>query len=553
MKKFIVLLLIAFAFSQTTQAQTPPFFNSDSSTQANVAPFNPDGDPGLVKVQHRYGPGEFMGAPNGHIDTIWVRAGSDSLGSGPYVDFEVSLGQNVGTTITVTPTFNTGLTSVYKTSSFTIPAVVTGDWVAIPLTTPFLYNPALSLVVEIKSKGNGGSGVNVFRGNEANRRVYGAYVAATGTLGAGPIDLGLTITPSIIPQYFNSNTTTQANQVPFNPDGNPQFRKGQQRYAPGEFTGAPNGNIETVWVRAASDSLDAGPYLDFEISMGQNVGTSTTVTDTFNTELTSVFSDGFFSISDVEKGDWIAIPLATPFFYNPSLSLVVEIKSKGNAGSGIDIYRGTAENRRVFGSYPEATGTVGPGPVDFGLSISPAKLPPYFNSDSSTQANQVPFNPDGNPQFRKGQQRYAPGEFAGAPNGHINTLWVRMASVSPNSGPYVDFEISMGQNVGTSTVVSNTFTTGLTSVFKRSAFSIPAVAVGDWFAIPLSTPFLYDPSLSLVVEIKSKGNAGFGVNIYRGPTANRRVYGDYAGAVGTLGAGPIDLGITISLFQNSFE
>ncbi len=560
MKNLLLLLLAAFAFGQITQAQaqTPPYFNSNTATQANVVPFNPTSAI-YQKVQDIYAPGEFAGAPNGLINTLWVRMASTSAGAGPYSNFQISMGQNIGTGTTASTTFNSGLTSVYSNASYTTPAVSVGGWIAIPLSTSFAYNPALSLVVEVKSTGVSGVGLNVYRVNATDRRVYGTYAATTGTVFNGPMEIGLSISliPNVVPPYFNSNTATQANVVPFNPTS-AIYQKVQDIYAPGEFAGAPNGLINTLWVRMASTSAGAGPYSNFQISMGQNIGTGTTASTTFNSGLTSVYSNASYTTPAVSVGGWIAIPLSTSFAYNPALSLVVEVKSTGVSGVGLNVYRVNATDRRVYGTYAATTGTVFNGPMEIGLSISliPNVVPPYFNSNTATQANVVPFNPT-SAIYQKVQDIYAPGEFAGAPNGLINTLWVRMASTSAGAGPYSNFQISMGQNIGTGTTASTTFNSGLTSVYSNASYTTPAVSVGGWIAIPLSTSFAYNPALSLVVEVKSTGVSGAGLNIYRVNATDRRVYGTYAATTGTVFNGPMEIGLSFVpvnlIFKDSFE
>ena len=244
-------------------------------------------------------------------------ASTSALGGGPYTDFQVSMGQNVGISNTVTSTFNTGLVPVFSAASYTTSAAIAGGWIAIPLSSPFSYNPALSLVIEVKSTGSP-AGLNVYRSNLSNRRVYGPPAATTGTEFSGPMEVGLSINAAPTPPYFSGNTSIQANIVPLNPGSTANFQKSQDLYGPGEFTGAPAGTIETLWIRVASTSaLGGGPYSDFQVSMGQNVGTDNTVTSTFNTGLVPVFSAASYTTSAAIAGGWIAIPLSSPFSDTP--------------------------------------------------------------------------------------------------------------------------------------------------------------------------------------------------------------------------------------------
>jgi len=210
MKSLLLVLLASFGFAQTTAAQTPPYFNSDMATRENIVPFNAYSST-FQKVQDIYAPGDFAGAPAGLIDTLWVRIATATEGAGPYTDLEISMGQNIGTDATATTAFKTGLTSVFHADSFMAPAVDAGDWTAIPLTRPFPYDPALSLVVEVKSTGVSGEGLNVFRLTGANRRVFSSYAATGGTVFSGPMELGLSVTstPSLAAPNFNRDTAAQ--------------------------------------------------------------------------------------------------------------------------------------------------------------------------------------------------------------------------------------------------------------------------------------------------------------------------------------------------------
>lgn len=62
------------------------------------------------------------------------------------------------------------------------------------------------------------------------------------------------------------------------------------------------------------------------------------------------------------------------------------------------------------------------------------------------------------------------------------------------------FEIQIGQTTETA-FNGNTFFTGLTPVFYRDSYTIPQGVSGNWFYIDLDTPFTYDSTKTLIVQL----------------------------------------------------
>lgn len=107
---------------------------------------------------------------------------------------------------------------------------------------------------------------------------------------------------------------------------------------------------------------------------------------------------------------------------------------------------------------------------------------------------------------------YAPGDFTGAAQGSIIKLYYRYGNSGVANGNTIgDLTISMLQTSATA-FSGETFLTGLQTVLNQSTFTIAPGNSGDWFSFDLDTPFVYDPSLSLVVDIRmgSSANTAFG-------------------------------------------
>lgn len=194
--KCSLLALILFSFSSVVKAQ-PGFYNGSGGTSYNASPLN---DGTNNKVQWIYGPNLFKSAgttgtvaPKGTITKIYFRLGTTVNGSASYTNFTISLGQNQGTSTTwSSTTFASGLTNVYSKSSQTLSGATASSWYGITLNTPFYYDPAQSLVFELKvSAGTGNTIAQTIVGG--NQRIYGGYAGTTGTLNTGLVDFGFDI------------------------------------------------------------------------------------------------------------------------------------------------------------------------------------------------------------------------------------------------------------------------------------------------------------------------------------------------------------------------
>ena len=189
MKKILLLFLLVFVGAHFADAQTPPFYNSNAYGGQNSFPLSSTGS---NKVQWITGPAQFasggtgVGTPAyvGLIDTVWLKAGTTRAapGPGPYVGLTVGFAQNQGTATSWTGlTYATGITTAFAPATATsLGATVAGQWYPIALTTPYLYNPALSLVIEVQQNGYS-LGVTTSQSGTTGGRIWGAYGTPAGT------------------------------------------------------------------------------------------------------------------------------------------------------------------------------------------------------------------------------------------------------------------------------------------------------------------------------------------------------------------------------------
>jgi len=199
MKKVSVLIVLSLVLSGlgSPALAQPQYANYTTPGSGNSFPFNqPDGK----LVQLLFGPGDFnlpSAAPAGSITTIWFLI-KDQLGPWTYSDLTVRMGQSVITQF-APGAFYSPLTTVYYRASTALTGTA-GQWMAITLDTPFAYNPAQSLIVEVsQTAAPGATGFSVYYTTVTNRRNYsvGGAPFAYAATGNNAYHAGLTVVPSV--------------------------------------------------------------------------------------------------------------------------------------------------------------------------------------------------------------------------------------------------------------------------------------------------------------------------------------------------------------------
>ncbi|MES2560120.1 MAG: T9SS type A sorting domain-containing protein [Bacteroidota bacterium] len=175
-----------------------------------------------------------------------------------------------------------------------------------------------------------------------------------------------------IPPYYNLNAGGADNAFPLNSATNMV----QWVFAPGAFntsgtTGTPAtaGYITKIYFLIGATNSNTAVYSNFTLKMAQNVGTITAwPAIAFNPGMTTVFAAPSFVITGSAAGAWIMVPLATPFPYDPTLSLVFEMSV--TAGTGNQTRQTTITgNSRVFGATGGAATGAATGQLNFGIDV----------------------------------------------------------------------------------------------------------------------------------------------------------------------------------------
>lgn len=150
---------------------------------------------------------------------------------------------------------------------------------------------------------------------------------------------------------------------------------------------------------------------------------------------------------------------------------------------------------------------------------------------------------------RHTQCLYAPDELEGAVEGYIVRLYYRYGNSGITLGNTLgDVTIKLGQT--TATAFSGVeFLTELETVLETASVSIAPGASGDWFSIDLTTPFEFDPTRSLVVDIsfETSENTTFGTMSTSGNTG-RKIMSEFTGTTSGESWDTLqDLGFDLSL------
>jgi hypothetical protein len=153
----------------------PDYYNYNTDSDINNSfPWNISSG---KKVQLLYLPGDFnqpSPAPAGNITSISFRiADTYPLGPATYTDLTIKMGQSAITSFTAGSFYPGPLTTVYYRASVSLTGIA-GDWMTITLDTPFAYDPAQSLIIDIAQCGEtGASGFSMcFTNLSGNRRIW---------------------------------------------------------------------------------------------------------------------------------------------------------------------------------------------------------------------------------------------------------------------------------------------------------------------------------------------------------------------------------------------
>lgn len=123
------------------------------------------------------------------------------------------------------------------------------------------------------------------------------------------------------------------------------------------------------------------------------------------------------------------------------------------------------------------------------------------------------------------QSLYLPGDLTNAVAGEITRLYYRYGTTGVANGNTLGaLLVRMGQTTDTTFSGGDTFFTGLDTVLQLATFDIPPGTTGDWFVIPMQTPFLFDPAQTLIVDIHFTNSTTTNFGCYGTTNTDRKLY-----------------------------
>lgn len=185
------------------------------------------------------------------------------------------------------------------------------------------------------------------------------------------------------PTYYVGPATGGPNSWPFNP-GTGGSSHVQLLYKPTNFPTAPSGLITDIYFRPSNSVTNT--YTSLVIQIGYTTLTGLT-SGTWNTGLTTVYT-GSPTITSV-GGNWVKITLTTPFQYDNTRNMIVDVNHASTA-SGMTLYYGTSSsgNTRMYGAYTStSSGGADASLYDFGFDLLPKKGMNNASVDAAASPN----------------------------------------------------------------------------------------------------------------------------------------------------------------------
>ncbi len=210
MRKLYALILVLF-IGVVSEAQ-PTHYNHAATTggTTNSFPFNINSAIGK-RVQWIITNGGFglpsPALPGNNITTVWFWA--NNAGTATYTNLTVRMATVPTSTFFTTGAFYTGPMTTVRSQNTAVTPSGANTWVGIPLTTPYLYDPAMSLIIEVSHCGYTGGGFSLrqlsFGAAPNFRRQYSDAASPCGSVAlptGGDLNvagIGISVTPATQP------------------------------------------------------------------------------------------------------------------------------------------------------------------------------------------------------------------------------------------------------------------------------------------------------------------------------------------------------------------
>jgi hypothetical protein len=312
---------------------------------------------------------------NRRIQNLYLASEIDGSGSVTGLAFKLNAASTEGTytySVTMGHTTLSTLGSTYAdnynagspiimadSATFTIPADLTaGEWFWVPLPdAAFTYNGTDNLIIEVGVTAATATNA-ILVGNAADRRAYGPVENDTSD--------GVDDRPANIKLRFNGGTMdviTDGGVTGYYPPFGWPFDEFIMQTLYDNTALGTSGQFTELGVRLGFDST-AFDHGDINLVLGHTTRSSLGSTLSLNIEsdLTVAFSGTISIPVGLEAGDWVRIPLSTPFQYDATKNLVVQWDGPANL-SGIGFLGHTSTTGKYVGHlrhhYGDRTSDIG--------------------------------------------------------------------------------------------------------------------------------------------------------------------------------------------------
>lgn len=176
-----------------------------------------------------------------------------------------------------------------------------------------------------------------------------------------------------LPQYIKLGGTS-SNVFPLSSTSSNRV---QWIYTSTDFTpNLPNGGLITKVYYHSNSNVGTTTFTNLTVKLGHTT-LNNTVAGPWMTPMTTVYTAPATTFTGVTIGSWLEIELQTPFYYNGTDNLIIEISQTGYTG-GIAVLQSSAGgNKRMWGGVTSATASAGTGLANMGLDM---QLQPTYNN-----------------------------------------------------------------------------------------------------------------------------------------------------------------------------
>jgi hypothetical protein len=165
--------------------------------------------------------------------------------------------------------------------------------------------------------------------------------------------------------YTYVTPTTTGNSFPLSTTSS---NKCQFLYLPSYFPTAPAGSLTKIYIRS-QNAVTTSTWNNLTVKMG-TTNLTAFVTGAFETALTTVYTAPVTTTTaPIPAGGWFELTLQTPFMWNRSNNLIVEISQTSYTGGLTIAYSSAVAGARHYGAVTSTTGTAGAGLLNFGFDL----------------------------------------------------------------------------------------------------------------------------------------------------------------------------------------